>query len=322
MKDTAYVYAIGKIRALENSLITTAQMDAVIAATDYATALRMFGEMGMTDIDSENEESVLGRRFMDTFDLICSIAPSKEELSFLLVKNDFHNMKALLKALVTDTDPSPYLISPSIIDPEKLKSALADKQFSTLPEFAAAPFQEGYRVLTETMDGQEMDILLDRAALDATVRLASACGDAYCIALADRLVTLTDLKIALRGVRTGKDRRFFETALAECGGLRRDSLIEAALDGEEALLEYVGSIGFATLPQTVGCSFSSFERAADDLLMDTVRGAKYQSFGIAPLIGYYLARESEVKSARIILSGKRNGLPEAAIRERVRKLYV
>ena len=39
------------------------------------------------------------------------------------------------------------------------------------------------------------------------------------------------------------------------------------------------------------------------------------------LAAYVLACESERKSVRIILSGKLNGLPEDAIRERIRETY-
>ena len=35
-----------------------------------------------------------------------------------------------------------------------------------------------------------------------------------------------------------------------------------------------------------------------------------------------LARENEIKTVRIILSGKANGLSEESIRERIREMYV
>ena len=35
------------------------------------------------------------------------------------------------------------------------------------------------------------------------------------------------------------------------------------------------------------------------------------------LVAYVLARENEIKTVRIILTGKRSGLPEEFIRERV-----
>ena len=46
------------------------------------------------------------------------------------------------------------------------------------------------------------------------------------------------------------------------------------------------------------------------------------AFGISPLIAYILARETEIKAVRIILSGKHNNLPQETIRERLREMYV
>ena len=48
---------------------------------------------------------------------------------------------------------------------------------------------------------------------------------------------------------------------------------------------------------------------------------KWNPFGIDPLVAYVLACENERKSVRVILSGKQNGLPEEAIRERIRETY-
>jgi V/A-type H+-transporting ATPase subunit C len=35
-----------------------------------------------------------------------------------------------------------------------------------------------------------------------------------------------------------------------------------------------------------------------------------------------VARENEIKTARIILTAKQNGFPEDSIRERIREMYV
>ena len=44
--------------------------------------------------------------------------------------------------------------------------------------------------------------------------------------------------------------------------------------------------------------------------------------GAGPLVAYVLGRLNEITTVRIILSGKLNGLPDSAIRERVREMYV
>ena len=69
-------------------------------------------------------------------------------------------------------------------------------------------------------------------------------------------------------------------------------------------------------------SLSAFECWCDSFLIRRLQPQRYNPFTIGPLAGYLLARESEIKSVRLILSAKRNGLAEQTIRERLRECYV
>ena len=44
--------------------------------------------------------------------------------------------------------------------------------------------------------------------------------------------------------------------------------------------------------------------------------------GIGPLAAYYVAKETEIKALRIILSAKISGASNDTVRERMRELYV
>ena len=69
-------------------------------------------------------------------------------------------------------------------------------------------------------------------------------------------------------------------------------------------------------------SASAFERWCDNRIIETISPQKYNAFTIGPIIAYVIARQNEIKTVRIILSGKQNDLPEESIRERVREMYV
>ncbi len=321
MKETDYIFAVAKVRAIETHLIRQNELDSVVAAPDYETAVRLLRELGFDDLDESNEERVLQEKLRDALVFIRDIAPSRSALDFLLVKHDFHNMKACLKGLVTDIDYHSFLIEPSLVSVSEMETAIRERRYDSLPAFAAKALSNGYRLLAETMDGQQLDIWLDAVSLDTTLAMAKQSGDAFSVGLAETMVCLTNIKVAFRGLKTGKDRTFFETALAESDRLSKDTLITAALAGEEAFITCLQECGYTTLARSLGVSHSAFERETDNRLMDYVKGARYQSFGIAPLIGYYFARKSELTSIRILLCGKRNGVPEQHIRERMRVLY-
>ena len=93
---------------------------------------------------------------------------------------------------------------------------------------------------------------------------------------------------------------------------------------EETLKNAVQSIGtaYAEGADALAESPSAFERWCDNRIIQTISPEKYHAFTIGPVIAYVIARQNEIKTVRIILSGKQNELPDDSIRERVREMYV
>ena len=55
MKDTDYAYSVARIRANESSLLTTADIEQLIAADNYQSALRILEEKGWIDAESHED---------------------------------------------------------------------------------------------------------------------------------------------------------------------------------------------------------------------------------------------------------------------------
>jgi len=69
-------------------------------------------------------------------------------------------------------------------------------------------------------------------------------------------------------------------------------------------------------------SLHIFERETDNYLMTVVERAKYQVFGLEPLIGHFIAKETEIKILRLVLIGKLMQINPEALKERLRLSYV
>ena len=131
-----------------------------------------------------------------------------------------------------------------------------------------------------------------------------------------------DIRIAARCQKTGKSESFIRRALAPCAALSVEELARAAAAGEQELTAYLKSTAYAGAADALGVSQSEFDRWCDNQVIEAMKPQKYNPFSVGPLVAYALARENEIKTVRIILSGKRTGMPEASIRERVREMYV
>ena len=320
MKDTEYAFAVAKIRANENNLIKASALDSAIVAETFKDAIKIFVDAGFSELDEYDVDTALSYRMRRAFNLIYDAAPDKKCLDFLIVKNDFHNLKALLKGLVANVDTGNFLLLPTVNDVDTLKKAVNEKKFDLLSPVFRIAVKEAYDVLTETLDGQSCEAILDRACLETSVLLAKDLGDEFAIKFCERLALLTNFKICLRAIKTGKDEKFYKSAVADV--CDKQKLIDKALDGIESFKEYVSFCGYGDLAEAVDVSYAAFEKLIDDRMLECVNNAKFTSFGISPLVAYYFASDSETKNVRIVLSCKKNGISSEIIRERVRKLYV
>ena len=121
---------------------------------------------------------------------------------------------------------------------------------------------------------------------------------------------------------TEKGLDFMRRALEECQTLNVERLMRAALSGMPDVIKYLEETPYSGGAAALSDSSSAFERWCDNRIIEAIRPQKYNSFTIGPLVAYVLARQNEIKTVRIILTGKLNHLPDDAIRERVREMYV
>lgn len=325
--DYDYSFAVAKVRANEVGLLSAADIEQLISAESYGSALRVLEEKGWISSEDDDVSDALKLQMEKAWQLIKEVAPDISVFDFLIVKNDFHNIKAALKTLVTanalglDLGGMDNLLTPSLADPEQVRDAILNKNFDALPDFAKAAAEETYEVLARTTDGQLADIILDSFALNTSLEMAEKTKDSFIIRLAELICATANIRIAFRAAKTGKDRQFLETALCNAKSIDRRALANAAAGGMEELINYISVTPYGEAAEFMRASSAALEKWCDDMIMSHIESAKYVSLGVRPLIAYYLAKDAEVKNVRVILSCKHNRFTQEVIRERVRKLY-
>lgn len=118
----------------------------------------------------------------------------------------------------------------------------------------------------------------------------------------------------------GKDTAFLKEALCDPD----PELIRAASAGEDEVLgwlERTDRWGSRQAAELYRKSPSQFEKFAEDQAMACIRRGRQATLGPEPLLGYLAARETEIRTMRLLYSGLRAGRSEADIRERMRELY-
>ena len=318
-----YTYAVARIRALEVSLFSNSTIDQLIACQNYAQCLQFLEEKGWGDSEtSGNAEAILTREEEKTWEVVKELSVDMKNFDVLSLSKLYHNLKAAIKEVCTEEKNRHIFYDDVSIPGKAMLDIIAERDFGKLPDHMQHAAQEAYETLLHTRDGQLCDVIIDQATLEAIYKAGKTSDAAIIRDYAESIVAVANIKIAVRSQKTAKSLDFMKRAMAECDSVSVDQLAKAALNGMDAICEYLQGTAYAEGADALKESPSAFERWCDNRIIQTISPQKYNAFTIGPVIAYVIARQNEIKTVRIILSGKQNDLPDDSIRERVREMYV
>lgn len=314
MNNTEYAFAVANVRAAENELLSGAFIEQLIEARDYEEALRLLSDKGF-DITVDPLDGYME----GVWEYLNEIAPDREALKFLAVRNDFHNLKAILKGMIANLDGREYCLTPCLIPQDELYSALSAREFDSLPDFISDTAGRSYELLTTTADGRLSDVFIDARSYDAMLSLAE--GNEFSERLADELASLANIRIAVRAAKTAADETVLNLSFCNSRSIDGEVLKKAALRGLEQVSAYIGDSSYTSLSDILSNS-AQLEKECDNRISAVLSEASRISFGIEPLAAYFFAKSAELTNLRLILRAKHAGLSAEIIRERLRETYV
>lgn len=318
-----YTYAVARIRAKEMSLLSRQDLDQMLSCKDSDEVLRILSDKGFGDGNTfGTTEELLSYETEKTWKLISELVDDTSVFDVFLYANDFHNLKAAIKAVVTDAPTAKLFLNNGTVAPDTILNATKERDFSLLPHHLRDIAEKAMSVLLQTSDGQQCDILIDQASLSAIRTAGRQSKNDMIDKYSELVVALANIKIAVRGNKTGKSAAFMKKAVVPCDTLNVDSLVNAASKSLDDLFEYLSLTSYRDAVNEIKASFSAFEKWCDNQIMAHIKNQKSNPFTISPLAAYILARENEIKAVRIILSAKQNELSDNSVRERLRELYV
>ena len=323
MSKTQYTYAVARIRALEVSLFSASVIEQLIACKDDEACLRFLQERGWggTDVPMD-ADAILTREREKIWETIGEMHVDMDVFDVLSYASWFHNLKAAVKEVCTGKSGANIYYEGTPISGEEMVRIVKEKDYKALPENMQAAAEEAVDILLHSGDGQLCDVVIDRATLEAVKEAGRSSRDEIIRDYAESTVAVANIKIAVRASKTAKSLEFMKRAMAPCDTLNVDGLAHAALAGMDSIIEYLNGNGYAEAAEALKDSPSAFERWCDNRIIQTIKPQKSNPFSVGPLVAYVIARENEIKTVRIILTCKQNGLSDDSIRERVREMYV
>lgn len=323
-KHKIYPFAVAVVRSKENNLVSKDKLMQMAEAPTAEDALRILSESGYGSLPASeihDFEKLLSDQLTDAYKSLSGLVPDDKLVDIFLYKNDYHNIKVLIKQTVSGMDGSAYLIDGGTVSLDRLKTAFEERKFTELPELDIKAINDAMEEYAKTKDGRYIDLILDRACFATMSTAAQKTKNDYVIGYVERLADVTNIKTFTRIKRRGKNFKIFEDAFVVGGSLGIDVFEDAfESDNPEAVLSGRGYDQICDSFMTE--SFTKFEKNCDDFIMSYVKDARYKSLTPEPIVGYIIGKETEVKCVRIIMTCKLNNIDTEIIKERVRESYV
>ena len=317
-----YTYGVARIRALESNLFSDDTIAALLQCRTYDDCMNFLrdkgwgnGSLEQTFPEMLSEEKAKTQRVLD------DLVEDHDAVDILTIKDEFHNLKAAIKQVCTSDETENIFYSHCKVDAEFLKNCIKQGEFGSLPDYMASAAKEATEILLKTGSGQLCDVIIDRATLKAIKKAGRNSENSLIQKYADTQVMIADIKIAVRCAATGKDSQFARKCLVSCNGISVTDLMLAVDNGIPGVCEYLESVGLSDAVNALKKSKSVFECWCDNKIIEDIKPEKYNAFSIGPIVAYVIARENEIKTVKIILSGKLNGFDNDFIKERFSFIY-
>ena len=331
--DTQYAFAVAKVRTLEGKLLDKGKIDRMVDAKSADEALKViidadYGYSSGDITDADEYETLLIEEQKKVYRLLKEVAPQPDVFDLFLLRNDFHNVKVILKSEFLGQINDDMLVETGTIAPGKLKIMVKDRNFRDMPSIMKDAVFEVIDTFNRTRDPQVIDLILDKAVFAQMKQVAQSSKNEFINDLVRIQVDLANIKTFVRVKRMNKSWDFLNKALLPGGRIDNKIYIEKL---EEPIDSFVDTLAYTAYGKVCDegledykktGSLTRLEKLSDNYVLGFIKKAKYIALGIEPLIAYLMAKENEIKNVRIIMVGKINKISTEIIRERLRESYV
>lgn len=328
-----YGYACGRVRELEKSLLNKDIIHKMIEATDLEKALRVpvennFSEYSFENTDSHSIDRVLVNVLEKTLYLLSEALPDPYLFHLFRWKYDFHNLKVLLKAkLLGRKEPYP-LYNMGNLNLEWLSAAVLEGKYQLVPIKIERFIKEIEAEYLKSKSLQLIEIMLDRNYYEILFNQLEDINHAFLFYYYKAEVDLVNLNIACRCKIRDIGKSKLADILIKYGQLPMQKIIDIYDNPLHSWPNSFQKSDYSTLIEhgikswVDQNSLLKLEQLGDNYLLNLLKIGKYTTFGLECIMGYYYAKENDIKNIRIIINGKRHSLPNKTIKKYIRDTYV
>ncbi len=321
------IFANARAKAKEFNLFSQERLYRMMETDNLRDAVRILIEAnyggGMILDDEKDFEKMLSAEAKLTTDFVKECMPEGSGFEAFLLKNDYHNIKALIKAKYTNLqDITPLITLEGLYEVSFLKKLIDDQKLDLTPTLytATVAIEKSYELgeLTPRM----IDTLIDKAMFKDIMSRLSSHKDSYIKNYFITLIDTTNILTLFRVHKINENFSFYEENFIEGGNIELEVFADSFAEPYNKLIIALRGTPYSDLINYINAEdFSTYEVEQDNYLLNIFARNKDDMFSEAPIIGYYLAKLNEIKVIRIVLVCIKNKVKKSDTKKRVRKLY-
>lgn len=319
-----YAYPTAKVRSLELSMIPRGTFVDMANAASFAEAAELLaGTEYAVDAKAASDaiEQMLMARRTETRELFAQLMPDDRVVQFLRMREDFTNMRLAIRRVVTDKPLGLDYSNEGNVPADEFGEIFEQENYERFPEYLQNAVEAAILGYYEHKDIRRIDYELDRIEAQIRLQRAFEIKNEFLISLVRIRIDLYNIRTMLRlkMAERQEETRFF----VDGGFVDTDKYKQ----GLEAGIETIPALFFATpfhelLEASIGYlrsekSFLRLEKECEDYVKGFLKTTRSVAAGPQPVVAYFLMKEAEIRTVRMVLTGKKNGLSPKLILDRL-----
>lgn len=328
-----YLDVIPKIRIYEKKLLDKGKIDRIIEFNNIGDVFKFLSETtyGSNTSDGINEvnyEEVLSLELNRLFANISDVCRDQRLMDIFTIKYKYNNLKILLKSRFLNVNLDDALFELDSIDNEKLYNAINNDILRDLDASIYPIVNDLINEFQDSNDYKKIDFILDKRMFADLKDKAIDINDKFMIEYINILIDVFNLKSIFRMRKLGLDKKIFDDVIGIVGTIPLNKLQSIFLDSKENIMIKFSNIDVYKYIKNGLEKFIShdeihtLELELDNYVMEFLKNGKIITSGLAPIIGYINAKESELRNIRFIITSKLNNVPPEFIKRRLIFNYV
>lgn len=323
-EDWQYAFATAQVRVLESMMLSRGLFLDMANAENFAAALELLGSGEYAAAAGAKSLAEIGQVLQEKRSalrsLFANLIGTDEIAELFQARVDFANVRLAVRRVVTEKPLGTDYCNDGSVPAEQFEEIFEQEDYTRFPKYMQFAVEQAVLGYYQAKDIRQIDYNIDRVQTAYQLHRAIELKSVFLQSLFRTQIDLTNIRTMLRLKMAERD----EDDLYLNGGFVR---IDRFIHGFDVGYEAMATLFYATPYHDVverGVSYLSSEKSflhlekeCEDHLAAFLKTARVMAVGPQPVIAYLLLKENEIRTVRMLLTAKKNGLDTKIILDRL-----